>query len=92
MNHVDIVGTVVGCYAHKCNSDRFSDMDMDMTYDYSKIQMYSLYPPTRRDHVLLFFVVERRNFIGVSLLCGGETKSDTTAFPSDTASLSCTRS
>lgn len=49
MNHVDTVETVVGCYTHKCNSDRFSDMDMDMTYDYSKMQMYSLYPPARRD-------------------------------------------
>lgn len=66
MSRVDIIGTAIGCYAHKCNSDRFSDMNMDMTYDYSKMQMYSLYPLIRRD--LLFFVVERRNFIGVARL------------------------
>lgn len=49
MSRVDIIGTVIECYAHKCNSDRFSNMDMDMTYDYSKMQMYSLYPLIRRD-------------------------------------------
>lgn len=47
MNHVDAIGTVIGYYAYKCNSDRFSDMDM--MYDYSKMQMYSLYPLVRRD-------------------------------------------
>lgn len=88
MSRVDNIETVIGYYARKCNSDRFSNMDMDMTYDYSKMQMYSLYSLVRRDPRPTF-LRERRNFIGVSLrgslLCRGETKLDIMAFPTDTS-------